>query len=366
MQELSARDVSLIPFFAPRFSGDELDRIKLVLASGYINEGIVTRAFERAIAAWVGRKYAIAVPSGTTALALSLMAAGIEPGDQVVVPDYTFIATANAARLAGGDVVFADVDRRNLCLTVESLRAAITPHVRFVMPVEVNGRRPDPAIYDLCRDSGLIVVTDSCEALGSADCGSHGIASCFSFSPNKLVTTGQGGMIVTDDSALCERLHELKFQGKSDRGTGGREVHPTLGFNFKFNDVLAAIGLAQLDALPQRLARCRKRDHWYRQQLTGVIEFLQTADDETCLWTDILSDHVDDMVLALQSHGIERRQFWLPLHTQQPYQRDCEPAFPVTEYVSARGVCLPSSHDITEWQVTQISKIIKRCLDHDV
>ncbi len=368
MQKLSARNVSLttIPFFAPRFTGDELARMAAVFLSGYINEGSVTREFEQRVAALVGRNYGIAVPSGTTALALALMAAGIEPGDQVIVPDYTFIATANAVKLAGGDVVFADIDRRNFCLTVESVRAVLTPHVRFVMPVEVNGRRCDPAIYDLCRDTGLISITDSCEALGSADCGSHGDASCFSFSPNKLVTTGQGGMIVTDDAALCDRLHELKFQGKRDRGSGGREVHPALGFNFKFTDVLAAVGLAQLDALPQRLVQCRLRDLWYRQQLAGTVEFPDTTDLETCLWTDILTDHVEELAIVLQSRGIERRQFWLPLHTQKPYAREHEPAFPVTDYISARGICLPSSHDITERQVAYIAEIIKQCLDHDV
>jgi perosamine synthetase len=292
------------------------------------------------------------------------MAAGLQPGDDVIVPDFTFIATANAVKLAGGNVVLADVDPLNFCLTVDTVKAVITEDTRFVIPVEVNGRQPNKELFAYCIINNLTVITDSCEALGSASCGTHGFASCFSFSPNKLVTTGQGGMVVTNDSSLRDRLHTLKYQGMFERGSGGRDLHPMLGFNFKFNDILAAIGLAQLAAFPARLARCQERDHWYREALRTLlnveISLPATANNEICLWTDILVNKPFNLAKALTENGIGCRGFWLPLHTQASYKFNKH--FPVAESISARGIWLPSNHDITKEQVQHIAAVIKNVI----
>ena len=185
------------------------------------------------------------------------MALGIEPGDEVIVPDLTFIATANAARLAGAAVVLVDVDPHRLTLSPQAVEAAITPRTRAVVPVDVNGRGADyVALERICRDRGLVMVCDAAEALGSRydgkPLGSYGDAACFSFSPNKTLTTGQGGMIVTKSASMADRLYELKDQGRRVRGSGGDDLHPVMGFNFKFTDLQAAVGLAQLEAFDAR------------------------------------------------------------------------------------------------------------------
>lgn len=357
----------MIEWFTPRMTGAELSGIETVLNSGFINDGPVTREFERQIAALVNRNYAVAVPSGTVAIALALMACGADCRDDVIVPDFTFIATANAVRLVGANVVLCDVDQETFCLTSETVDAVLTAKTRFVLAVEVNGRSPNyDDLIDYCRIKGLILITDSCEALGSSYCGKplgkFGKASCISFSPNKLVTTGQGGMVVTDDEDVYKRLLELKQQGMERRGHGGAEKYPSLGFNFKFTDIQAAVGLAQLKALDARKWRCIERDLWYRQALDGLdIEFPPNEHNSVHLWTDIVVDNQHTLTTHLARNNIGCRQFWYPLHRQAPYA--FAKHFPVSMEVSAKGIWLPSSYDITEAQVEQVADCIK-CMTH--
>ena len=241
------KPTELIPWFQPQMTGGELPRLADVLDRNFLNDGPLTREFEARIAARAGVAHGIAVTSGTAAITLALMALGIEPGDEVIVPDLTFIATANAARLAGAAVVLVDVDPQRLTLSPRAVEAAITPRTRAVVPVDVNGRGADYiALERICRECGLVMVCDAAEALGSRyggrPLGSYGDAACFSFSPNKTLTTGQGGMIVTGSAEMADRLYELKDQGRRVRGSGGDDLHPVMGFNFKFTDLQAAVG----------------------------------------------------------------------------------------------------------------------------
>lgn len=347
-----------IEWFSPGMTGKEADAVKAVLDSGYINDGPITAEFEKRVASLCGRQYGVAVPSGTTAIALSLIACGIGPGDDVIVPCFTYIATANAARLVGANVVLADIEPHNLCLSASTVEAARTAQTRAVICVEVNGRQPDYAqLIDCCDSMDAKLITDSCEALGSESCGYFGWASCFSFSPNKLVTTGQGGMIVTNSQYMHRRLLELKQQGMIRRGSGGADLHPALGFNFKFTDILAAIGLEQLKVLPDRLKRCRERDEWYAEGLAGIGDIVFPQRQGTHLWRDILIDHRMKLAQRLTADGIGFREFWLPLNRQRPYRYDKR--FPVASSISARGLWLPSSYDITQEQVCKVIEVIR-------
>ena len=220
-----------IPWFRPQVGADEQARVAQVLESGYINDGEVTRAFEARVAATVGARHCVAVTSGTAAIALALMGKGIGPGDEVIVPDLTFVATANAVRLAGADVRLVDVEPLRFTLDVDKARAAVGPRTRAVVAVDVNGRGADyGALEPLCRDHGLALVCDSAEALGSQRggrfLGTYGDAGVFSFSAPKTVTSGQGGMIATDDTALHHRLRELKDQGRRTPG----QISSLVGF----------------------------------------------------------------------------------------------------------------------------------------
>ncbi len=346
---------SAIEWFAPRMTGKEQHYIDEILRSNYLNDGLLTKRFEEGIAHFCSRRYAVAVPNGTLAITAALMACGALPGDDVIVPDFTFIATANAARLAGCNVVLADVDD-NFCLTAGTILAALTPRTKFVITVEVNGNLPRYAgITKLCNEYGLTLISDSCEALGSG--GIFGKASCLSFSPNKIITTGQGGMVLTNHEEVWLRLRQLKYQGMNERGTGGDDLHPVQGFNFKFTDLQAAVGLAQLEDLHHRLDLVRERDERYRALLGKMFPI---DDDLPHLWAYVLIDDVKGLAAHLRLNNVGVREAWRPLHTQRPYMLAKE--LPVAESIAARCLWLPSSPYITSDQIDRVCELIRAIL----
>jgi perosamine synthetase len=326
----------------------------------------VTERFERAIAERVGCKHAVAVTSGTTAIFLALVAAGIRAGDEVVVPDVTFIATANAVRLAGATPVLADVDERTLALDPAAFERSITPRTRAVVPVHVSGRAADmAAIAAVARKHDIVVVEDAAEAFVSRidgrALGTIGLAGCLSFSPNKSITTGQGGAVLTDDDALAARLRALKDQGRPVKGTGGDDVHPTTGFNFKFTNLQAAIGLAQLRALDERLERQRRIYSVYAAALKGArgirLPGFDLARGETPLWTDAVVDRRDELDRWLGERGMGCRRFWFPIHTQAPYRGD-DADFPIATRVAPKAMWLPSAFTISDDDVALVCESI--------
>lgn len=357
-----------IEWFGPQLAGDELARLKGVLDSNFLNDGPLTRELEKRVAAVVGVPYCVAVTSGTCAIALALMAAGVGPGDEVLVPDLTFIATANAVRLAGATPVLVDVEDRRLCLAPDAVRAAVGPRTRAIVPVDVNGRGADYAFLEpFCAEKGLALICDAAEALGSRHrgraLGAFGDAGCFSFSANKTITAGQGGMIATRDPKLHARLIELKDQGRPVRGTGGDDAHPAIGFNFKFTDLQAAVCLAQMDKLDERLALARKRDDLYRE-LLGNLPGLRFPDmdepGEVRQWTDVLVDDRAALRASFDADGIGHRFFWHPIHTQKPYAGAGR--FPVADRIAAHGVWLPSRFDLTAAQIERAAAAARRAL----
>lgn len=361
-----------IPWFAPAFENDEAEALAEVISSGYVNDGPKCREFEAVMAERLGVPHAAVVTSGTTAITLSLLAAGFRPGDEAIVPDFTFIATANAVTLAGGVVRFADIEPDRLLLDPTLLEQRLTPRTRAIVPVDVNGRGCDyGALEGFCRAHDLILVCDTAEGLGSSQngqpLGTFGDAGCFSFSPNKFMTMGQGGLVVTRSQQIADRLREMKDQGRRVQGTGGDDNHPLIGYNFKLTDLQAAVGLRQLRSLDARLDRARQRDRWYRAALHGVNDLRLPArrdENEVCLWTDLLSDRAEEISAALKAADIGHRRFWNPVHSQGAYAgtEGAEGAFPVTESVSREGLWLPSTFDITEETVARTCDVIRVAL----
>ena len=356
-----------IHWWQPELGAEERDRVLAVLASNYINDGDVTTEFERRMAALLGARHAVAATSGTAALFLSLAAIGVGRGDEVVVPDVTFIATANAVTLAGATPVFADVDPRTLTLAPDAFAAAITPRTRAVVPVHVSGRAAAiDRILAIATERSIAVVEDAAEALASRhrgrSLGTFGRTGCFSFSPNKTITTGQGGLVVTDDDALAVRLRELKDQGRPVRGTGGNDIHASVGFNFKLTNVQAAIGLAQLDRLEARVRRLADLYRAYRSALAGIdgIALLPFDVDrgETPQWVDALADDRDRLVAHLERNDIHCRPFWFPIHTQRPY-RAADDGFPVATSVVPKALWLPSALSMTDDDVATVAQRIR-------
>jgi perosamine synthetase len=347
--------------------GTELSLVKAVLESNYINDGEVTEEFERQIAKLVGAKHGIAVTSGTTAIYLSLVALGVRPGDEVIVPDVTFIATANAAAMAGATVVLVDVEPETLNMSVAALEAAITPRTKAVVPVHVSGRGAKmEEILQVCATREIAVVEDAAEALCSKrngrNLGTFGRTGCFSFSPNKTITTGQGGVIVTGDDELAQRLRELKDQGRPARGTGGDDAHPTIGFNFKLTNLQAAVGLGQLKALSMRIERIKQTYRIYRDELADVdaIHILPFEIDkgEQPQWIDALAERRNELDAFLAKKGVDCRRFWFPLHTQKPYLRP-DFAFPNSTRLSKNAIWLPSAFRMSNEDVVHVCRLIR-------
>lgn len=359
-----------LDFWVPQFGPEEKALVADVIDSGFLNDGEVTTRFEGQVADLIGCKHVVATTSGTAAIFLALAGVGIGAGDEVLVPDVTFIATANAVSLTGAKPVLVDIDPQTLNLDPASAERAITPRTKAIVPVHVSGRAADiSAILKIAKRHGLLVIEDAAEAFLSkhrGKClGTFGSAGCFSLSPNKTITTGQGGLIATDDDQLHVRLRELKDQGRPVRGTGGDDNHNSLGYNFKFTNMQAAIGLAQLKDLPRRVERMRSIYRGYRDSLRGVegisvIPF-NVEQGELPQWTDVLVDQRDALYDHLVSHGIRGRRYWHPIHTQAPYRMPGQ-QFPNSSKQVPHAMWLPSAFTLSDEDVAVVCAEIQSFL----
>jgi perosamine synthetase len=360
-----------IGWWHPVMGVEEAQAVGEVLARGFPNDGDVTEEFAARIASLAEVAHGIGVSSGSAAIYCGLVACGVGPGDEVIVPDLTFVATANAVRLAGAEPILADVRRKDFSLDPEAVEAALSPRTRAIAPVHVNGRGGSiEEIVALAERHDLSVVEDAAEALGSRfsgrPLGSFGHAAAFSFAPTKLVTTGQGGVVVTDDSAVATRVRELKDHGRAVRGTGGADSHPVFGFNFKLTNVQAAIGLAQLNRLEERLARLRTLEDWYAEELEGLEPEIRLvggdrAGGEAHGWVDAVANDRDALIAHLRTRDIDPREFWLPLHTQPVYAAEESP-FPNATWASARGFWLPSALSLERRDVATVGEAVRTFL----
>lgn len=355
-----------VPWWVPVMAGGESAALAEVVDANFLNDGDVTTAFENALARRVGVAHAVAVTSGTAALSLALLALGIGSGDEVLVPDVTFIATANAVTMTGARPVLVDVDPRTLCMDPDAAARAITPRTRAILPVHISGRAADmPGLLALGAAHGIPVIEDAAEALGSrrfgAFLGTRGVCGCISLSPNKTITTGQGGVIFTNDDAVHARLRELKDQGRPVRGTGGDDTHVSVGYNFKFTNMQAAVGMAQLRTLDERLARLRRHAELYRQHLDAVpgltLPGFHLDEGEVPQWVDAVSLHRDALLAELESKGIGYRRFWHALHTQAPYRQPDE-AFPQASRLVPQSFWLPSSLTLDDEAILRVCAVV--------
>ena len=357
-----------IPQIEPLLGAEETAAVLRVIASGYITEGRETREFEQEMARFFGVAHAIVVNNATLALTIALQGLGIGPGDEVIVPDFTFVATANAVSLAGAQPVFADIGRETFTIDLPDAEARITSRTAAIVPVHLNGRSSDmEALAALAAKHGLAVVEDAAQAMGSARGGRHlgafGDAGVFSLGTTKVITSGQGGVILTRRGDLACACARIKDHGRLSRSA---EVHDTLGFNSKFTDLQAAVGLAQFRKLPGRIARKRAIFERYRRNLAGVagIEIPPINLAEAVPWfVDLLSTDRKGLEERLKRAEIETRRFYLPLHSQPCYRAAGE--YPVTQDISARGLWLPSSIQLEDREIDRICDCIAEfCARH--
>jgi perosamine synthetase len=347
-----------IPVYRPDLSGNERAYVVECMDSSWISSiGVFIDRFERAVAQATGAAHAIAVCNGTVALHLALHVLGVGPGDEVIVPSFTYIASVNTIAQCGATPVFVESRRSDWLMDLDDVARRVTPRTKAVLPVHLYGHACDmPALQALAARHGIAIVEDCAEALGTTLSGRHvgtfGEVGTFSFFGNKTVTTGEGGMVITNNADLSMRLRQTKGQGQS---LTRRYWHDILGFNYRMTNIAAAIGTAQMERLPAILERKRAIAAHYRALFaSSPVEFQQPMPNMTSsawLVTLLLPEGSDrDRVMSeLQAQGIETRPTFYPAHHMPMYAQALD--LPVAEEIAARGVSLPSYPNLTDRDV---------------
>ncbi|HUI00836.1 MAG TPA: DegT/DnrJ/EryC1/StrS family aminotransferase [Nitrososphaerales archaeon] len=355
-----------IPVCAPLLTGREIDYLKECLQSTWISSGgpLVSR-FEEGFARFCESGYGVTTNSGTTALHLALAAARIGPGDEVILPTFTMIACINAVEYTGAKGVLVDSDPATWTLDASKVKSKVGKRTKAIMPVHIYGHPADmDPLVDLAKKRGLFLLEDAAEAHGAlykgAKVGSLGDAASFSFYSNKIITTGEGGMNVTKDKALAERMAWLRAHAF---GRGGKHFwHEELGFGYRMSSLQAAVGLAQLERIDEMVGRRVAHAKLYNEQLDGVegVELPPEKDwAKSVFWMysiRVPSQQVRDGLMRwLAARGVETRTFFYPVHRQPYYAaRYKGERFPVADKLSATGINLPSGNGLTEEEISEV------------
>jgi perosamine synthetase len=355
-----------IPQMEPLVTTADATAVNEYLASGgWLTEFTQTRRFEKAICDYTGARFCAIAPSGTLALFLSLAACGIGRDDEVIVPDLTMAASATAVLLAGAKVVFCDIEPRTLCLDLERAEQLVTERTRAVVFVSLNGRSPEglSAFVERCGVRGVRVIEDAAQSLGSYSRGRHlgtlGDCGCFSFSSQKVVTTGQGGAVVTNDEALYRRMSLLRDFGRAE---GGSDHYLSVGWNLKFTDLQAVVGLSQMQRLAEIVEAKRRIFALYGEGLAGTrgLEIPATDAASVTPWfVDVLveAEAREPLKAHLRANGVGSREFYPALHDEPAFAAGG--AYPVAQAVSRRGLWLPSSLRLGEHQIRRVCALVR-------
>jgi len=375
----------LIPVSEPFLGQSEIDNVLECVRSGWVSSsGSFLQRFEQQWADYCGRQFGVAVCNGTAALQLAVLALNLHPGDEIILPTFTIISCANAIVYSGATPVLVDSDPITWCMDVDQVRARITPKTKAIMPVHIYGHpvNMDP-VLDIAEKNGLAIIEDAAEAHGAEyaskrsgathwiRCGSFGEMSCFSFYANKLITTGEGGMILTDDASLAEKLRSLSnlcFQ------PARRFYHEAFGFNYRLTNLQAALGLSQVQRMEEIIQKKRMIAASYSERLKE-IEGLQLPYEKSwarsVYWMygivlqDSIAMNAAEFADELRNRGIETRPFFLGMHEQPVLQSHglfLGEKYPVAERLGRRGLYLPSGLGLKEEQINFVCDSIRDVL----
>jgi perosamine synthetase len=358
----------MIPIAAPHFAGNEMAYVADCIRSGWVSsKGPYVQRFEEGMAAWCGVRHGIATSSGTNALHLALLACGIGPGDEVVVPALSYVASANAVSYTGAVPVFVDVNMETWNLDPTLIEHKITPRTKAIMAVHLYGHPLDMNfLCQIAQNCNLYLIEDACQAHGSEyegkRVGGIGDIGCFSFYGNKLITTGEGGMIVTNSDALADTVRLLRNQGTEN----GSYWHPRLGFSYRMTNLQAAVGLAQLERVNQFVAAREQIARHYTNllaNLPGLTFFLEPDWGRSVCW--LFSFLVkpesglsrDRLIEYLKLHEIESKPFFQVLPNLPVYHEN--QCYPVAEHLSRCGISLPTSTNLQPDQIAHITTTVR-------
>jgi len=366
----------------PDITEKEIEAVCAVLRSPNLSLGPKLAEFEDAFTQYIGLKRAVAVNSGTSGLFLCMPALGIGQGDEVITTPFTFIASATPIMMAGARPVFVDIDPVSLNIDASKIESRITGKTKAILPVEVFG---NPAgmdkVCEIAQKHNLMVIEDCCEALGSAlngkKAGTFGTMSVFGFYPNKQITTGEGGMILTDDDNLADICVSLRNQGRAKNGAWLN--HERLGYNFRLSDINCALGIVQLSRIEQIKAKRRQVAKWYQEMLADDDRLIVPEEPDDCdiswfvfvvrLAEGFARRRRDRILKAMRERNIQVSNYFSPVHLQ-PFMVERfgykKGDFPVTESVSERTIALPFYNNLTQDEVAIVCKTLKEILDKNL
>ncbi len=357
--------MEFIQQYKPWFDESEIEAVvSYMRGGGYLTEFKKTQEFGTSMASYTDAAHCSIYANGTVTLTAALIALGItNKTDEVIVPDYTMIASANAVIMAGATPVFADVERETICIDYESMKNAVTPNTKAIMLVSINGRYPKKLneILSFCKERKISIVEDAAQSLGcfynGKHVGTYGDIGSFSFSMPKIITTGQGGALITNNPELYRKVELIKNFGRESAGV---DKHIFFGVNFKFTDLQAVIGIEQMKKIPERVVLKKKNYKLLRHLLGNVkeVEFITTGEDVTPWFNDIIVPDVYSLQSYLKEQGIGSRPFYPTLHTQAPYYLH-DKHFPNAEFFASHGLWLPSYSQLSIEEIEKIANSIR-------
>jgi len=364
----------MIPVCEPFLSGKELEYVSDCIRSNWISsQGKYIQEFEQSFARYCGCQYGISTTSGTTALHLALASLGIGTGDEVIIPAFTMIATAFAVAYTGAKPVLVDAEPETWNMDSSQIEARITRRTKAIMPVHIYGHPCDmDPILEIARKHHLWVIEDAAEAHGAEykgkKAGGIGDVNCFSFYANKIITTGEGGMVVTNNAGIAERARTLKDLAHSREK---RFLHTDIAFNYRMTNLQAAIGLAQFEKIDDLVERRRAHAYLYNGLLKDIEGIVLPPEREWAknvywmygiLLEDSFGPSRDELMERLKKQGIDTRAFFIPIHQQSAFQKENlfqGESYPIAEKISQEGLYLPSGSGLSSEQIEYVCQVIK-------
>lgn len=364
----------MIPLCIPEIKGNEWKYVKECIDTNWVSSvGSYVTLFEERFSQYVKSKKAVVTMNGTAAIQLALLTLGVGEGDEVIIPSMTFISPVNAVKYVGAKPVFCDVRRDTFVMDAEKIEELVTEKTKAIMPVHIYGHPVDmDQVMEVANKYNLYVIEDATEALGSEYknkmAGAIGHIGCYSFNGNKLITTGAGGMFVTNNEEIAERAKYLSTQTKTILENKAF-YHQEVGYNFRMPNLLAAFGVAQLENVEEFLNIKRENAHYYNDLLKDVKGITLPVEKEwakNCYWLySVLVEEEygitrDELIKELKEEGIESRPFFMAVHEMPPY-KDCKQGdMTATKEICDKGINLPSSSSLTKDQIQKVCDVLKK------